>query len=116
MHELQVTERILEVALEHASRHEVTRIVAVHLRVGELSDLEDEWLQHYFNYLSRDTLAENAALAITRVPIVLRCEPCDLSFEVAKDQLGKAKCAQCGAERLDLVAGRGYLIEDMEVQ
>ena len=44
MHELQVTERILEVALEHASRHEVTRIVAVHLRVGELSDLEDEWL------------------------------------------------------------------------
>lgn len=116
MHELAITERILGVVLRHAAGQNVSRVVRIRLQVGELSDLEDEWLQHYFNYLSRDTVAANAELAITRVPIVLRCEPCDVSFEVAKDQLGKAKCSGCGADRLELVSGRGYLIENMEVQ
>ena len=76
MHELQITERILNVVLRHAAGHDISRIVRIHLRIGELSDLQDEWIQHYFDYLSRGTLAENAQLAITRAPIVVRCEAC----------------------------------------
>ena len=90
MHELQVTERILDIVLKHASGHDVSRIVVIHLRVGELSDLEDEWLQRYFDYLSKDTLAENARLAIEKAPIVMRCESCASSFELTKDELQKA--------------------------
>jgi hydrogenase nickel incorporation protein HypA/HybF len=115
MHELQVTERILEVALEHASRHEVSRIVAVHLRVGELSDLEDEWLQHYFDYLSRGTLAENAQLKIERSPIVLDCEACDCSFEVDRERVWDVACPECGESRCRLVSGREYVVKNMEV-
>jgi hydrogenase nickel incorporation protein HypA/HybF len=50
MHELQVTKRILDIALEHAEGHQVRRIAVIHLRIGALSDLEDEWLQRYFDY------------------------------------------------------------------
>jgi hydrogenase nickel incorporation protein HypA/HybF len=115
MHELQVTERILEVALEHAAQHEVARIVAIHLRIGELSDLEDEWLQHYFDYLSRGTLAEDARLEIERAPIVLDCDACDRSFEVKKEQLRDVSCPDCGESRCRLVSGREYLVKNMEV-
>ena len=73
MHELQVTKRILDIALEHAEGHQVRRIAVIHLRIGALSDLEDMWLQRYFDYLSRNTLAESARLAIERMPIVVRC-------------------------------------------
>lgn len=115
MHELQITERILKIVLQHAAGQRIGRIVRIHLRVGELSDLEDEWIQHYFEYLSRGTLAEQAQLAITRAPIVVRCGECAASFEVPKSTLGEATCAQCGASRLQLVSGRGYFIENMEV-
>jgi hydrogenase nickel incorporation protein HypA/HybF len=115
MHELQVTERILEVALQHASRHQVDRIVVIHLRVGELSDLEDHWLQHYFDYLSKDTLAEDARLKIERVPIVLECDECGCNFEVARTGLGDAACPECGESRCQLISGRGYLVQNMEV-
>ena len=115
MHELPVTERILEVALRHAAGHEVTRIAVIHLRIGELSDLEDEWVQHYFNYLSRGTLAENARLAIRRTPIVLSCESCNSSFEVKKVELSDSRCPQCGESRCRLVSGREYVVENMEV-
>lgn len=116
MHELQITERILNVVLRHAEGKDVKKIVRVHLRVGELSDLADEWIRRYFSYLSRGTLAEHAELAITRAPIVLKCGDCDASFEIRRDRFGAAECPHCAGTRLELVSGRGYFIENMEVQ
>lgn len=115
MHELQITESILGVCLRHAEKHDVRKIVRIHLRVGELSDLVDEWIQHYFDYLSKGTVAQEAKLAIVRAPIVLRCPDCDKSFEVEKDKLGAAACPDCRNDKLELVSGRGYFIENMEV-
>jgi hydrogenase nickel incorporation protein HypA/HybF len=115
MHELQVTERILNICLEHVKGHNVSRIAVIHLRIGELSDLEDEWIQRYFDYLSKDTLAENARLAIERAPIVLRCEACACSFEVSKDGLREVACPDCGESRCQLVSGREYVVQNMEV-
>ena len=115
MHELQVTERILDVVLKHAAGHDVSKIVVIHLRIGELSDLEDEWLQRYFDYLSKDTLAENARLAIEKAPIVMQCESCASSLEVRKDALQKIVCADCGESRFRLVSGREYFVKNIEV-
>jgi hydrogenase nickel incorporation protein HypA/HybF len=115
VHELQVTERILEVALDHASRNAVARIVAIHLRIGRLTDLEDHWIQHYFDYLSRGTLAENARLEIERSPIVMDCDACACSFEIGRDALRDVQCPECGESRCRLVAGREYFVKTMEV-
>ena len=115
MHELQVTESILNIVLQHASKHDVSKVVVIHLRVGELSDLEDEWMQRYFDYLSRDTLAENARLAIERAPIVLRCDSCSHSFEVQKEGLRQVACPECGESRCQLVSGREYFVKNIEV-
>jgi hydrogenase nickel incorporation protein HypA/HybF len=115
MHELQITERILDIVLKHASAQDVTKVVRIHLKIGALSDLEDEWIQHYFDYLSRGTVAENARLAIRRAPVVLCCRSCSCSFEAKREELGRARCPECGEDSLELVAGREYLIENMEV-
>jgi hydrogenase nickel incorporation protein HypA/HybF len=115
MHELQVTERILDIAVKHAAGHDVSKIVRIGLKIGELSDLEDEWIQRYFDYLSRGTVAENAKLAIQRAPIVLECESCSHSFDVRKEELGDAACPECGGSDCRLISGREYLIENIEV-
>ncbi len=115
MHELAITERILEVVLKHTRGQDVNRVVRIHLRIGALSDLEDEWIQHYFEYLSRGTVAENAKLAIEHAPAVLRCTSCECSFDAAREELGSARCPECGEGEVQLVAGREYTIENMEV-
>jgi hydrogenase nickel incorporation protein HypA/HybF len=115
MHELPVAERILNTVLQHASGHDVSKIVVIHLRIGELSDLEDDWLQRYFDYLSRDTLAAEAKLAIERAPIVLRCESCSGEFEIHKDGLREVACPECGESRCRLISGREYFVKNMEV-
>jgi hydrogenase nickel incorporation protein HypA/HybF len=115
MHELQVTQRILDIALAHAQGQRVRRIAVIHLRIGALSDLEDEWLQRYFDHLSCGTLAERARLAIERMPIVVRCSGCSKSFEVERSALDTAACPGCGGSRCELVSGREYVVANMEV-
>lgn len=115
MHELPVTESILNILLKHAEKNHVSRIVSVTLHIGELSDLENEWLQHYFDYLSKDTVAAGAVLRIERLPIVLRCGKCAHQFEIAKERMGICNCPQCGADKdFTLVSGRQYYIKEME--
>lgn len=115
MHELPVTESILKIVLSHAQRNAVSRVAVIHLRIGRLSDLEDEWMQRYFDYLSRGTLAEGAKLAIERTPIVLRCDACQETYPVEPADLGQAVCPSCGQKEASLISGREYFISNMEV-
>jgi hydrogenase nickel incorporation protein HypA/HybF len=116
MHELQVTESILEIVLRHAKAARASRVISIRLSIGELSDLESDWVQKYFDYLSKDTIADKALLYIDKIPVQLRCEACARVFAVdGREALQAALCPDCGCERFAVVAGREYKIEDMKV-
>ncbi|MFW6052859.1 MAG: hydrogenase maturation nickel metallochaperone HypA [Desulfosalsimonas sp.] len=115
MHELPVTESILNIVVKHAEKNRVSRVVSITLHIGGLSDLEDEWLQHYFDYLSKNTPAEGAGLKIERLPIVLKCRNCQTTVQISKEELGMTDCPHCGANGdFSLVSGRQYYIKEME--
>ena len=93
----------------------MSEIRSITLHVGGLSDLENEWIQHYFDYLSKDSIASGARLIIERLPIVMKCGGCDNSFAIEKSRLGEAVCPGCGkGDRLTLVSGKEYYVKEME--
>ena len=116
MHELPITESILNIVITYAEKNAVKKVVAINLQVGMLSDLEDEWIQRYFDHLSKDTVAEGARLKIERIPIRLQCNLCSTSYEVKKTNIGDTVCPGCGQKDGKLISGREYHIRDMEVQ
>ncbi len=115
MHELPVIERILSTVLKHAETNNVKRIVAIHLEVGRLSDLQDEWMQRYFDFVAKSTLAEGAQLKIERIPIKMACGHCSTVYEVSFENMDTATCPSCGEKGGSLVSGKGYFIKSMEV-
>jgi hydrogenase nickel incorporation protein HypA/HybF len=115
MHELPITENILKVVLKHAQADGAQKVVCVHLRIGELSDLIDEWLQRYFDYLSKGTPAEGAALRIERSPVIFRCENCGESFPVKMREVRDIVCPGCGGGKATFVSGREFFIKHIEV-
>ncbi len=115
MHELQVTQRILDIVLRHAKANDVNKVISIQLKIGELSDLEDEWVQKYFDYLSKDTIAKNAKLKIERTPVVMKCDECGYSFEVNIKEVKDIQCPECAHKKSTLMSGREYYIKDMEV-
>ena len=116
MHELPITESILKIVLKHAETNNVRQVVTIHLQIGKLSDLEDDWIQRYFDYLSKDTVAQGAKLKIERMPIMLQCSACSTSYEAEATRLGDVACPNCGQKDSTLLSGREYYIKDMEVQ
>ncbi|MCX5849226.1 MAG: hydrogenase maturation nickel metallochaperone HypA [Deltaproteobacteria bacterium] len=116
MHELPITESILNVVLKHAEVNSVRQVMNIHLQIGKLSDLEDEWIQRYFDFLSKGTVAEGAKLKIERMPIMMQCNACSASYEAEATKLGDLVCPSCGEKGCTLLSGREYYIKDMEVQ
>ena len=108
MHELAVTRSILDTVLEHALAAGAQRVLRIHLRVGALHEFQSEWIQRYFDHLSRDTAARDAALVVEQVPAVFRCPSCALEFEVALGDVRKS-INFCRTVHLDVLG----LIENM---
>ena len=115
MHELQVTERILDIVVRHAEENSVQKVLSIQLRIGEMSDLENEWIQKYFDYLSKDTIADGAKLKIEKTPVVMQCDECAHSFEINIKEQKEIQCPECNNKKCSLVSGREYYIKDMEV-
>lgn len=116
MHELQVTESILDIVVRHAEANQVNKILSIQLRIGELSDLEDEWIQRYFDYLSKETIAAGAKLKIERSPVVMECNDCSNRYEVDMKKNQDIRCPECGGKENTFISGREYYIKDMEVE
>jgi hydrogenase nickel incorporation protein HypA/HybF len=116
MHELPITESILKIVLKHAEINDVNKVMVIHMGVGILSELEDEWLQNYFDYLSKGTVAEGARLVIERIPVKVQCNTCSNTYEAQTAKIGELNCPECGERECTLISGREYYIKEMEVQ
>ena len=106
---------ILSIVEKHASANNVKKVIKIYLRVGSLADLEDKWMQHYFDYLTKDGIADGAKLAIKRTPAVMKCNGCGHEFEIDVKEDKKIVCLKCNSEKCSIVSGREYYIENMEV-
>ncbi|MFC2066080.1 hydrogenase maturation nickel metallochaperone HypA [Chloroflexota bacterium] len=116
MHELPVTKSIYQIVLKHVKRGNVKRVMSVNLEIGALSDLQGEWVQRYFDYLSRGTVVEGAKLKINRVPAVFLCNRCQQPFEVDSLLEDDLSCTKCHSREITLVSGREYNVKNIEVQ
>ncbi len=114
MHELSVTQSILEIALDYANRNQATKIVEIHLQIGQVTDFDDEWIQRYFDFVSKGTIAEGAKLRITRIPAQLQCQTCSFIFPLDRSTWD-SQCPSCQSKDTQLISGREFRIEALEV-
>lgn len=114
MHELPVMQEVLGLVLKHAQRHRVEKVYAVQMRVGEMSDLEEEWMQRYFDHLAKGSLAEGAQLKIERVPVKMQCQACGNRFHPDMNNRERIVCPECDESNCILISGREYTIVNLE--
>ncbi len=113
MHELAVTESILEIALRHAEQAQAKKITCLHLVVGQLSSIVDDSVQFYWDFVSKDTAAEGAVLEFKRIPAQLSCLNCGFTYSVNGEDLA---CPQCGSIQVKVTAGEEFTLEAIDVE
>lgn len=113
MHELPVTESILKIALDHATKSGAKKIVALNLVIGELASIVDDSVQFYWDVIAKDTIAEGAALNFRRVPAELQCMTCFTKYRPDGKEL---ICPTCGGVGVKIIAGEEFSLESIDVE
>jgi hydrogenase nickel incorporation protein HypA/HybF len=85
--------------------------------LGALRDIQKEWLEHYFTYLSKGTAAENAEILVIVDPIVCRCNHCGKEFEIERETYTgeTVVCPACAQANYAIISGTAFRIEGIEV-
>ncbi len=113
MHELPVTESILEIAIKNARQSGAKRIADIYLVIGQLSTIVDDSIQFYWDIIAKDTLAEGARLHFRRVPAELACQDCGTRFNLNGEDYS---CPNCQGINVRVVAGEEFFLEAIEVE
>jgi len=113
MHELGVTENIVNIAVAKAGEAQASKVLKINLVIGELSGFVPDCIQFYFDTLSKDTVAQGAALHFETVTTELRCRNCSAVFR-PQDTLWS--CPTCGSQSVEISKGRELYIESLEVE
>jgi hydrogenase nickel incorporation protein HypA/HybF len=112
MHELAITEHLLQLALDYADQAHAQRITALNLVIGQLSSVVDDSVQFYWDIASKGTIAEYAKLQFERVPCKLKCEKCEA--ECLFDAYS-GECPSCGAGQISIVGGDEFQLKSIEI-
>ncbi|MHB8105287.1 MAG: hydrogenase maturation nickel metallochaperone HypA, partial [Dehalococcoidales bacterium] len=103
MHEASITESMLSLALEKATEAKAAKITRINLVVGELSGVVPDCVQFYFDHISKNTLADGAALNFETKPIQIQCRKCQTVFTPDNYEW---KCPQCHETSIEIASGR----------
>ena len=113
MHELAITEGLLQVANDSARQAGARRVTHINVVIGDLSSVVDESVQFYADILSRGTPAAGARLCFRRVPAQLTCDACQYRGVVEAPLV--PVCPRCGGCQLQVEGGRELYVESIEV-
>lgn len=112
MHEMAVTQSILDIAIQHAKQAGASQITQIDLIIGEMTGIVDESVQLYFDFLSRDTIAAGAALVFDRRPAAFRCRECHTTYHPEGIDW---RCPACEALTFEVVSGREFQVASIQV-
>src|ERR1035438_6739533 len=111
---MNIAASMLEAVQAESARHNA-HVLAVGVKIGELSGVESESLRFCFDALVQDTDLAPLALEIERLPWRNRCRQCDRGFAVEECRTecpgcGSGGAPRCGEPRADWRGGlRGRL-------
>jgi hydrogenase nickel incorporation protein HypA/HybF len=113
MHELPVTESILEISLRHASQANAKRITDLYLVIGQLASIVDDSVQFYWDIISKNTPAEGAKLHFRRIATEILCLDCSVRYKPPSIDM---VCPSCGGSNVKIVSGDEFFLEAIDVE
>ncbi|MBN1285670.1 MAG: hydrogenase maturation nickel metallochaperone HypA [Anaerolineae bacterium] len=129
MHELSVTQALIDLAMQEGRAAGARRITALTVRVGALTGIVPESVTFYFEMLGKGTLAEGAELRYEKIFPEARCRRCghtaplsaqpdeETRFSYAwLEAFAGMVCAQCGAQDFELIGGHDFALVSIEIE
>jgi hydrogenase nickel incorporation protein HypA/HybF len=112
MHEMGISNSVLEAVRAEAARHPGAQFRKVAVRIGELTAVDSSSLRFCFEALIRDTDFAALELEIETCPRRHRCPRCGAEFDI-KDY--DFQCSRCGEMATECISGDQLELAYLEV-
>jgi hydrogenase nickel incorporation protein HypA/HybF len=113
MHELAITESILEIALRHAEAQNAKKITHLYIVMGQWSSVVDDSVQFYWDMISDGSIAKGATLHFERIQTELTCLDCGKVYQPSSESL---LCPDCQSTRLKVTKGEEFRLDSIEIE
>ena len=113
MHELSIAMSIVEMAQEESERHGQAQVVAVHLRLGQLSGVMKEALLSSYEMACMSTPLEGSQLLIEEISVEVFCPKCDGPRAIGSIQC--FCCPECGTPTPTVLHGKELEVVALEI-
>jgi hydrogenase nickel incorporation protein HypA/HybF len=109
MHELAITESLVDCISEHVGG---ARVVQVVVEIGALSAVVPDAIRACFEVCAKDTVLDGAILQVVTIGGAARCHSC--GSERVVSHVVVERC-ECGSENFAIVRGQELRIREVEV-
>jgi hydrogenase nickel incorporation protein HypA/HybF len=89
------------------------KVLRINLQIGKLSAVVPDSLRFCFQFVAKDTLAENAELAIEEISVTCKCTACASEFTL---DFPAFLCPHCGSGEVRLLSGQELFIKSIEIE
>jgi len=113
MHELTITESLLEIALRHGEKANAKRITDIYLVIGALSSVVDDSVQFYWDIVAKDTPAEGANLHFQRKATEIQCLECEHIYQPVNNVMA---CPNCQSIHIKILSGEEFYLEAINIE
>lgn len=113
MHELSVTQSILDIALSEGEKHNAKKVTEIKIALGAVTGMVPQCIQEYFNLISEDTIAQKAKLTFRKIPVTFRCTECEEEFSCDRIRF---RCPHCNSNKVKMLTGREFFVESIDIE
>ena len=114
MHELAITEQILDIATRHGEQANAERVTDLYLVIGDLSSIIDESVQLCWDMINEGTICEGAQLHFERIPAKLKCRQCGTTYTLESGEL--SSCPECESVQVDVIQGKEFRLDSINIK
>ena len=108
MHELALTESLLNQVLAIAKAHALHKVLEVEVEAGALKAVVPEAMEEAFAILAQGTPAQGVRLKMTVTPVSVQCRLCEIVFE---PKLTDFLCPQCRKADVRILGGHDIILK-----
>jgi hydrogenase nickel incorporation protein HypA/HybF len=112
VHEFSLCEALIAEVEQIALKNGALRVQSVKVRIGPLSGVETQLLQHAYPFATAGTLAEGSTLEIEPALLMVHCEVCDFESKAEPNLLS---CRACGSHLTRVVCGDELMLMRVEL-
>jgi len=113
MHELGITQQIVNIAIKHGEKNNAEKITDLYLIIGELSSVIDDSVQFYWDMIAENTICEGAKLHFKRVPAIFKCQDCSIEYQLQEGEL--SPCPACKSSQMEIIQGNEFHLESINI-